>query len=306
MTETLIIGTRGSALALAQAQLVIEALQKFTPCLKCDTRVIRTSGDHLLNTQLTDIAGKGVFTKEIDEALLRGEINLAVHSLKDLPSQPPEGLVIGAVLNRADPRDVLIARDGLKLAELPPGARIGTDSPRRRAQLLALRPDLQVVGLRGNVETRLRKLDAGQYDAIVLAAAGLMRLGLQSRLSEVLSTDILLPAPGQGALAIQVREGDTHLRAMVAEIDHAPTRTAVRAERAFLQRLGGGCRLPIAAYARWLDGRLALDGLIADPHGKTLFRDHFVGDPKYPETLGEQLAERLLAQGARVLLGAAA
>ncbi|MFN4218561.1 MAG: glutamyl-tRNA reductase [Candidatus Bipolaricaulia bacterium] len=294
--EKLIVGTRGSTLALAQTQQVIEHLRKSFSSIEFTTKVIKTSGDQ---GRLGEV---GAFVKELEQALLRREIDLCVHSLKDMPTQLPEGLTIAAVPERTDPRDVLISRDGLKLMELRMGARVGTDSPRRAAQLLAVRPDIVIVPVRGNVDTRLRKLDKGQYDAIVLAAAGLTRLGLQQRITEYLSTDVMLPAPGQGALAVEIREDDERIRRIVTALDHAPTRAATAAERAFLRRLGGGCRIPIAAYARLVDNQLVIEGLVASVDGTQLFREKLIGDPMRPEEVGEKLAEHLLAQGVEAIL----
>jgi hydroxymethylbilane synthase len=294
--EKIIVGTRGSALALAQTQHVIEHLKKDFSGFEFIMKVIKTSGDR---GQLEE---PGAFVKELESALLRREIDLCVHSLKDMPTQLPEGLTIAAVSERADPRDILIARNGLKLRELPPRARVGTGSPRRTAQLLAVRPDLVLSPLRGNVDTRLRKLDEGQYDAIVLAAAGLIRLGLQQRITHYLSTDLVLPAPGQGAIAIEIRHDDQHIKALLKSLDHAPTRAAVEAERAFLQRLGGGCRQPIAAFAQLIENFLVVEGLITSTDGKRVFRGNLKGDPAQAVEIGKKLAEHLLAQGAAELM----
>lgn len=290
-----IVGTRGSALALAQTQRVIEHLRKSFP-MEFVTKVIKTSGDQ------GRLKEPGAFIKELQQALLRREIDLAVHSLKDMPTQLPEGLTIAAVLERANPQDVLISREGVKLVELPKGARIGTGSPRRAAQLLVARPDLVIMPIRGNVDTRLKKLEAGQYDAVILAAAGLERLGLGGRITEYLPLELMLPAPGQGALAVEIREDDERIRKLVMGLDHAPTRAAITAERAFLRRLGGGCRVPIAAYAQLAGGQLVIEGLLANEDGTRLFRGKLSGDPALPEEAGQKLAERLLAQGAQEIL----
>lgn len=305
MSERVIIGSRGSALALVQTQLVIEKLSALFPKTEFVIVKIKTEGNRRLEKARERIGDKGVFTREIEEALLAGEIDLAVHSLKDLPTELPEGLIIEAILERSDPRDVLVSRGNLKLAQLPHHARLGTDSPRRKAQLLNHRRDLQMLSLRGNVETRLRKLNDGQYDAIVLAAAGLLRLGLEKRVTEYLTTDVMLPAPGQGALALETREDDRRTRGLVKQLDHAPTRAAIEAERAFLRRLGGGCRVPIAAYAQLAKGQLQIEGLVASDDGARLLRDRLSGNPALPQEAGNQLGERLLAQGADEILGAA-
>jgi hydroxymethylbilane synthase len=291
-----IVGTRGSALALAQTQEVLEQLKACHPAVEFVTKVIRTSGDR---GQIREI---GAFVKELEDALQRGEIDLAVHSLKDLPTQLPGGLVIAAVPRRADSRDVLISRDGLTLKALPQGARLGTGSPRRMAQLLALRGDLEIVSIRGNVDTRLRKLKAGEVDALVLAAAGLERLGLINRINELLSLETMLPAVGQGALAVEVRADDGFALELVKALDHPETRAAVTAERAFLQALGGGCRVPIAAHGRIENGELVLDGLVAGPDARKILKDRLSGSPDEAETQGRELAERLLAAGAAELL----
>jgi hydroxymethylbilane synthase len=248
------------------------------------------------------MGGKGIFLKEIEQALLAGEMDLAVHSLKDMPTEQPEGLTIGAVFERGDPRDVLIAREGLSLEILPRGARVGTGSPRRSAQLRVVRPDLRLLDLRGNVETRLRKLDEGQYDAVILAAAGLVRLGLASRITEYLSPSILLPAVGQGALAVEIREDDSEMKQLVRPLEHNPTRIAVEAERTFLRAFGGGCRVPITAYASVRGDQLVLEGMVACSDGSRLLRDQLVGDAARPEEIAQGLAERLLQRGADEIL----
>lgn len=295
------IGTRGSALARTQTDLVIAALREAWPDLQIEVQVIRTEGDRRLEVTPEKL-GKGAFVKEIELALLRGEIDLAVHSCKDLPTDTVPELVLAAVPQRADPRDVLVSRGGLSLEQLPRGAVVGTSSSRRRAQLLMQRPDLEVRDIRGNVDTRLRKLREGQYDAVVLAAAGLARMGWLDQATEVLDPDVMLPAPGQGALAVQVRTDDETTRRLVAAIDHPPSHAAVLAERAFLRRLGGGCRVPIAAYAWVENGRLVLHGLVATPDGVVYMRGRREGTPEEAEAVGTALAEELLTQGAEALL----
>lgn len=294
--RTLVVGTRGSKLALTQTCWVIERLRRLYPDVEFVEKIVKTSGDRGHGKEI------GAFVKELEEALQRGEIDLAVHSLKDLPTRPPEGLMIGAVPERAAPHDALISREGRSLQQLPKGARVGTGSPRRRAQLLALRSDFEVVPIRGNVDTRLQKLDAGEVEALVLAKAGLERLGLAERVTEVLPLDAMLPAVGQGALALEVRADDAFARELVQPLDHPETRAAVEAERAFLEALGGGCRVPIAAYGRVEGENLVLDGLVADPDGLTVLKGCVEGVPDKAEELGHELAERLLAQGAADLL----
>jgi len=256
---------------------------------------------------LSVIGGKGVFTKELEEALLDTRIDIAVHSLKDLPTIIPDGLTITAICKREDPRDALVLQRKLKgsqasLRSLPKGAAVGTSSPRRLAQLKHLRSDLIVKDLRGNVDTRLRKLDEGQYDALVLACAGLRRLGLESRISAALAATEMLPAVGQGALGIETRAGDETAIAAVRKLDHKFTRLACTAERAFLRSLGGGCQLPIAAHAAVREKRIRLDGLVADPQGLRIVRDRISGNLDEAEQLGTDLGERLLERGARELL----
>jgi len=245
-----VIGTRGSALALWQTRYVGGRLRAAAPDLDVQIKIIQTRGDLVRDRALSQVGGKGLFVKEIENALLTGEIDLAVHSLKDMPTEQPEGLSLGSILERAEPRDALVVRGGAGgLEGLPSGARVGTSSLRRRAQLLAVRPDLQLLDLRGNVDTRLRKLREGQYDAVVLAVAGLVRLGYADAINQVLPLDLMLPAPGQGALCIEVRADDGSTQDLIAALDHPPTRWAAQAERAFLRRLEGGCQVPIGAYA---------------------------------------------------------
>lgn len=286
------IGTRGSALARAQADQVIRRLRASDPTLPLETVIIRTSGDRGQREV------RGAFVKELQHALLQGEIDVAVHSLKDLPTDPTPGLRLAAVLEREDPRDALIARNGWTWWTLPPGARVGTGSPRRTAQLRAMRPDLTYLPLVGNVDTRLRRLKEGGYDAIVLAMAGLIRLGRAAEVSEIFPLERVLPAPGQGAIAVEVRADDGWAQAIVASLNHLPTWWAVTAERAFLRALGGGCRLPIAAYGTVRGERLMLEGLVIAPDGAWAVRARIEGPPAEAEALGEALAERVKAKGA--------
>jgi hydroxymethylbilane synthase len=290
----IVIGTRGSKLALAQAEWVAERLRGLGA--ETSLSVIRTSGDR--QTSAPAEAGVGVFVKEIEEALLCGEVSLAVHSLKDLPTGPREGLEITAVPGREDPSDALVTRDGVRLSDLASGARVGTGSIRRAAQLRACRPDLVFAPVRGNVDTRLRKLEQGDFEGLVLAAAGLIRLGMAARITERLAFDICLPAPGQGALALQVRADDNATQSVVAQLDHAPSRTAVTVERAFLEQLGGGCAVPVGALAAVNGDRVVLDGVVGGREGDRLLRDRVVGSATAPEAVGVALAERLLSRGA--------
>jgi hydroxymethylbilane synthase len=286
------IGTRGSALARRQVELTIEAIKQAAPETEIEVVVVQTEGDRRLDVSLEVVGGQGVFVKEIEQRLLDHEIDLAVHSLKDMPSGAVEGLYIAALLPRADARDALVARDGLDLAELPEGARIGSDSRRRAAQLLAMRPDLRMEGIRGNVDTRLRKVESGEYDAIALAMAGLDRLGLRQRATQVFETQTVIPAPGQGAIAVQCRADDTATRNLLVRIDDANTRAATDAERAFLAVLGAGCRLPIGAHASVEGDRLVLHAVIADEAGK-LHRDESSGSRAEAGHIGRELAQRL-------------
>jgi hydroxymethylbilane synthase len=298
MAERVRIGTRGSPLALRQAELVAAALRRAWPGLAIELVPIRTSGDKLPQANLAQVGGKGLFVKEIEEALLAGEVNVAVHSLKDLPAGSPSGLVLAAYPEREDPRDVLVSRAGGGLDRLPPGARVATSSLRRRVQLLARRPDLAVEAIRGNVETRLRKLDTTPYDATILAAAGLRRLGLTPPGAVVLEPDEMLPAVGQGTLGVETREGDAATRRRLTALDHAETRAASVAERAFLAAIGGSCTTPLAAYARLEGGTLTLDAFLATPDGSRVLRDGEALTRGGPEDLGRTVADRMLAKGA--------
>lgn len=289
------IGTRGSALALRQTALVSDALRQTLPGIKIEVRTVRTEGDVRQDVSLEAFGGQGVFVRDIETLLLRGEIDLAVHSLKDMPATLPEGLALGAVLARGDPRDALVTSGGQGLEDLREGARVGTDSRRRAVQLLALRPDLKIESIRGNVDTRIAKVDAGEYDAVVLAVAGLDRLGKQARLSRVFSVDEMLPAVGQAVLAVECRADDTDMMETLAAIDHTQTRHAITAERAYLQRLGAGCRLPVAAYADAAAGGLRLRALLATEAG-TIYREEATGPAGSAESLGRGLAESLLAR----------
>lgn len=294
------IGSRGSALALWQANWVKDRLTSASH--EITIKIIKTSGDKLQNAALAASGTKGLFIKEIEEALLAGQVDLAVHSMKDLPTNLPEGLGVAAVPERESPHDALVSKGGLPLQQLPTGARIGTSSLRRQSQLLALRPDLKVVPMRGNVDTRLRKLERGDCEALVLAGAGLKRLGFASHITSWFSDSEICPAVGQGALAIEISIQNTAVGEAVAKLDHSTTHQAVRAERAMLEALGGGCQLPIAAYAKHDSGDLHLMGVVADPDGTRLLRASATGKPEDPEHLGQQVAENLLRQGASELL----
>ena len=300
----LTVGTRGSALALAQTELVIASLRQRHTGLSLRIKLIATKGDVMRDVPLATIGGRGVFVDAIEEALRTGEIDLAVHSAKDVPSRVPSDLSMAAFLERVDPRDVLVSRAG-RLAELPAGARIGTSSLRRVSLIHAVRPDLETAHLRGNVDTRLRKLDAGDYDAIVLAAAGLVRLGLADRVTEWLPAESMVPSPGQGALGIEVRSEDVELHRIVRSLAHRETEIAVSAERAFLARLGLGCAAAVGAYGI-VDGgdRLTLRAMIGAADGRSV-RDVETGSGEDAEAIGDRLAERLLATGGQALVAEA-
>jgi hydroxymethylbilane synthase len=304
MTEqrSLRIGTRGSALALWQAEWVKSQLLGGHQELIVELVVIKTTGDKILDVPLAKVGGKGLFVKEIEEALLDGRADLAVHSVKDMPADLPEGLHLAAMPHREDPRDALISKNGLSFDKLPHGARVGTSSLRRAAQLLHLRPDLRIETLRGNVDTRLRKLESEGLDAIVLAAAGLKRMELSQVISEYLEPARILPAVGQGALGIETRTGDVFTNAMVESLVHQQTVTTVTAERAFLKRLEGGCQVPIGAYATLEGETLILTGMVADLKGVRLIRKEMRGDAKQPEVVGERLAEVVLESGGEEIL----
>ncbi len=295
------IGTRGSALALAQAGWVKQKLAERFPGVRIETVTIKTSGDRFLHTPIKAIGGKGIFVKEIDEALLRKEIDLAVHSMKDLPTEIPAGLTIAAIPEREDPRDVLVTLDHRSLKDLPSGARIGTGSLRRKAQILHHRPDLAVLPIRGNIDTRLKKLERGEVDALIMAAAGLERLGCGQRISEYLSPEICLSAVAQGALGLESREGEL-LVDQIAFLHHLPTALQILAERAFLRRLGGGCQIPVGARAWTEDDRIRLMGVVCGVDGRKLYRGEIAGSTKDAEKLGRELAERLLKNGADEIL----
>ena len=295
------LGTRGSLLALWQANWVKAGLEAAHAGVDVELVPVRTTGDRVLEGPLSSIGGKGLFTKELDEALLRGQIGLAVHSLKDLPFRLTDGITLAAVLPRGDPRDALVS-DGRSLSGMPSGSRIGTGSLRRRSQLLCAFPGLEVGGLRGNVDTRLRRFDEGAYDGIVLSAAGLERLGHGRRISEYLDPGVLLPAVGQGAVAAVCREDDAGTAALLGSLDDAPTRAAVMAERALLEILEGSCQVPIGGYAVVEGEALRLRGRIASPDGRQVVTDQLVGTRADPAGLGRQLGERLLEAGGRRIL----
>jgi len=297
----LTVGTRGSGLALTQTNHIVERLRHVHIGIRVEVRIIKTKGDKILDVPLAKIGDKGLFVKELEQALLAREVDFVVHSMKDVPTEMPDGLCIAAVPEREDPSDALIS-NGLRLADLPTGARVGSSSLRRCAQLHNHRADLEICDIRGNLDTRLRKLDEGEYDAIVLACAGLNRMGWADRITEKLPPEICLPAVGQGALAIQARSDDADTLALLRVLDHPETHTAVRAERALMKSLEGGCQVPIGALARIEDGMLVLEGVVASLDGANVVRGRVVGPPDQPEELGAELAQVLLSAGADRIL----
>ena len=298
------IGSRGSRLALWQAEHVKAKLEGVHPGLDVEIRILHTTGDRITDVPLAKIGDKGLFTKELDRAVLSGEVDSAVHSLKDVPTRLPEGLGLGAVLEREDPRDVFLPGPDrpTTLADLPEGAIIGTSSLRRRAQLLHYRPDFRVRDLRGNLDTRFARLREGSYDGVLLARAGVLRLGMESAVGEVLDPPTWLPAVGQGALGVAIREDDTRIRELLAPLNHAPTAATTAAERAFLRELEGGCQIPIGALAKIADGELRLEGLVAAIGGDPLLRGDASGPLAEAERIGRGLAHSLLEQGAGEIL----
>jgi len=303
MSDLVTIGSRGSKLALWQANWAKEQLLSTFPHLQVEIQVISTQGDRQAEVPLAQMGGKEVWTKEIEHALLNDEIDLAVHSLKDLPTLLPEGLILGAVSKREDVRDAFISESGCSFAELKKGARVATSSLRRQSQLLHLRPDLQIESVRGNVDTRLRKLETESFDALILAAAGLIRLGFGDRITEFLDPDICVPAPGQAALGIETRAGDDRIAEFVCALNDADAFRDVTAERAMLRTLEGGCRVPIGALATGINNALVLTGVVATPDGKRVIRVTDNGNPDKPVELGQAVAEKLRDQGADEILG---
>ncbi len=301
MRETLTIGTRASKLALVQTHMIRDALQAAHPGLTVAVEHITTRGDIILDRPLNAIGDKGLFVVEIEEAMRAGRVDLAVHSAKDLPSTLPPDMTLAACPRRADPRDALVAQPGMTLATLPSGARVGTSSLRRACQLRALRPDLTLVDLRGNVDTRLRKLREGQYDAIVLAAAGLKRLGLEDVITELIEPDVLIPAVAQGIIGVEARAGDDTVLPLLVALDDPAARVAITAERAFLARIGGGCQVPVGALAQLEGDELLLYGMIGARDGR-MVRGMRSGSAADPAGLGSALAEELLDAGGQALL----
>ncbi len=304
----IIIGTRGSKLALWQAEWVKAQIERLMPDVQVSLKKIKTTGDKILDVPLAKVGGKGLFVKEIEEAMLRKDIDLAVHSMKDVPTELPDGLHLAAICEREDPRDAFISRlsdNGFVIKgfnALPEGASVGTSSLRRSCQLKNLRPDLKIIQLRGNVDTRLKKLDEGQFDAIILASAGVKRLGHKDRITEYLPTDISLPAIGQGAIGIECRIDDEFINSIISRLNHQETAVCVKAERAFLKRLEGGCQVPIAAHAVLKNNSIIIDGLVGSIEGDRIIREHIEGSISDAENLGIELAEIILSKGGKEIL----
>ena len=296
------IGTRGSKLALIQANLVAGKIKKEMGEANIEICIIKTSGDIMQDVSLLKIGGKGVFIKEIEDALLAGSIDLAVHSMKDVPTETPSGLVFAAVLPREDIRDVLVSRGNRKIEQMRKGAKIGTGSLRRSAQLLAMLPDLKIIPLRGNLDTRLKKMETENLDGIIMAAAGVKRMEWTEKITQYLPVEIMLPAIGQGALGIQVRRTDHKLAGVLEKFNHAPTAVEIAAERSYLMGLGGGCCLPIAALGKVEGGNLSLEGLVAAPDGSSVIRDKVQGPISGAEELGKRLACMIMEKGGKTLL----
>lgn len=302
--KTLKIATRQSPLALWQAEHIRARLQELHPDLTVELVKFVTQGDKILDTPLAKIGGKGLFVKELEAALLDGRADLAVHSMKDVPMALPEGLTLAVICEREDPLDAFVSNQFEKFADLPQGARVGTSSLRRKSQILKQRPDLQIIDLRGNVGTRLGKLDEGQYDAIILASAGLKRLGLENRIRHTIEPNVSLPAVGQGALGLECRADDQEVLALIQPLLHIETDVCVRAERAFNAYLEGGCQVPIAGYATLQDGKIHIEGRVGSVDGQTLLRAELNDEIHNAQQLGENLARNLLEQGAGDLLKA--
>jgi hydroxymethylbilane synthase len=300
--NTLIIGSRGSRLALWQTNFIKTKLEEFFPALNLEIKIIKTTGDQMLDVALAKIGDKGLFTRQIETALLSGEIDLAVHSLKDLQTVQPEGLEIGAVSERETPNDVLIAKTAASIDDLPQGAKVATGSLRRKSQLLNYRPDLRIFEIRGNVPTRLKKFEESDLDAMILAFAGVHRLGLDAYIKQIIPFEIMLPAVSQGAMGVEIRSGDAQLKELLQKLDDENARACVTAERSFLRTLEGGCQVPIGAYAFLKDDKIFLEGMAGSVDGSINLRDSISGEKENAAGLGERLARNLIAKGANELL----
>jgi hydroxymethylbilane synthase len=291
------VGTRGSTLAMWQAKYVASLIETKHSDIQIELVKIKTTGDKILDAPLARIGGKGLFTKEIEEALLDGRVDLAVHSMKDLPTELPEGLKLGAIMEREDPRDAFISRDGRLLDQLEKGEKIGTSSLRRQAFLLNIYPDIDIVSIRGNVDTRLRKVESEDLAGIMLASAGVRRMGFEDRITTYMQPEIMIPAIGQGALGIEIRADDSRVEPIVSELNHETTATCILVERAFLQRMGGGCQVPLAAHAQIENDSMTVRTAVVHPNGSPMMREQYSG-PMQKASLGSQLADTLLSQGA--------
>lgn len=304
MKSTICIGTRGSTLALWQANHVKNSIEKNFPNIRIDIKIIKTTGDRITDRPLAMVGGKGLFVKEIEAALLDGSIDLAVHSMKDMPGELPQGLVIGAIPERANPFDVLISAQGALFKDYPRGAVIGTSSLRRASQLKHLRPDIEIKSIRGNLDTRLKKVKSGEYAAIVLAAAGLERLGQGSEITEYLAETDMVPAVGQGALCIETRENDPDMAEILSTLDHDPTRICVTGERAFLKAIEGSCHIPVACFGKILDNRVMLTAVVASEDGESLIKETIESTPEQVAEKGRKLAKLVLEKGGQRILEA--
>lgn len=296
------IGTRGSKLALVQANTVVAGLKKIAPEITAEICVIKTRGDIMQDVSLIKIGGQGAFVKEIEEALLAGTIDLAVHSMKDVPGETPDDLTFAAILPREDVRDILVSRGNIKIEFMPRGAKIGTGSLRRGAQIQSMLPDVTIVPLRGNIDTRLKKIETENLTGVILAAAGMKRLGYAQKIAQYLPVEFMLPAVGQGALGLQIRKADSALAEVIARLNHAQTAAELTAERSYLRALGGGCRLPIAAFGKMEGKQLSLEGLVAAPDGALVIRDKVKGAVEEAEELGARLASLIMEKGGKKLL----
>lgn len=302
MKQNIRIGTRGSPLALWQANWIKSRLQALHKGLDVEIIIIKTSGDKIQDAPLAKIGGKGLFVKEIEEALMRDEVDIAVHSMKDVPIKLPDGLEISVITQRENPMDALISKGNIKLSDLPRNARVGTGSLRRTTQLLSYRPDLQIVPLRGNIDTRIKKLESEGLDAIILASAGLIRMGWKDIITEIISPEIILPSVGQGAVGIESRRFDVAVLQAIVGLDHEETHLALEAERAFLRVMGGGCQVPIAAYATLNDNKINLKALVGSPDGKQILKSEKNGLSQNAESIGDGLGKELLSMGAGKIL----
>jgi hydroxymethylbilane synthase len=296
------IGTRGSDLALVQANGVSDRLKGLYPDLSVEVVPIRTRGDRMQNIALVEIGGKGVFVKEIEEALLGGDIDVAIHSMKDVPVDLPDGLIIGAIPEREDPRDVLISREGRKMEGLPRGARIGTGSLRRKMQIKSLMPDIEIVPIRGNIETRIKKIVTENLDGIIIAAAGMKRMGRSREITQYIPLEVMMPSAGQGVLGLECREDDRRVEKLIRPLNHPDTMVEISAERVFLRCLGGGCQVPIAGIARKQGDTLVMKGLVGSIDGRVMIMDEVRGNSADWEDMGGTLAENILSRGGRAIL----